>query len=147
MVSPPRICMAACGRSRSPTEVGSDFPKRASPGQRQAAGKRRKKEERGSVDVQMRLLTVESTNSGGGRRPKVPSSGQAAIRFLTALFCLTGVLLPMRAQASTATVLGNTTYTRTTGNPNQYTTTFTAPAWIVSPYDLHIVNGDSSGNN
>ena len=64
-----------------------------------------------------------------------------------ALFCLASVLLPAGAQASTATILGSTTYTRTTGAPNQYTTTFTAPAWIVSPYDLHIVNGDSSGNN
>src|SRR6267378_6492083 len=44
-------------------------------------------------------------------------------------------------------VFGPQTYTRTTGSPNEYTTAFTAPPWIVSPYKLHIVNGDASGNN
>jgi len=49
--------------------------------------------------------------------------------------------------AASAPVFGPQTYTRTTGAPNEYTTTFTAPTWIVSPYNLHIVNGDASGKN
>ena len=44
-------------------------------------------------------------------------------------------------------VFGPQTYTRTTGAPNEYTTTFTAPSWIISPFNLHIVNGDASGKN
>lgn len=41
---------------------------------------------------------------------------------------------------------GPQAYVRTTGAPDQYTSTFAVPAWIVSPYDLHIVNGDANGN-
>src|SRR5712692_9928735 len=62
-------------------------------------------------------------------------------------------LLVASASRSNAQVTADTpafgpqTYVRTTGEPNQYTSTFTAPAWIVSPYDLHIVNGDANGNH
>src|SRR5258708_27413276 len=52
------------------------------------------------------------------------------------------------AQVTPSTpIFGATTYTRTTGAPNQYTTTFTLPAWIANPYDLHIVNGSPTGSD
>src|SRR5882724_11588047 len=52
------------------------------------------------------------------------------------------------AQVTPSTpIFGPTTYTRTTGAPNQYTTTFTLPAWIANPYDLHIVNGSPTGSD
>jgi hypothetical protein len=64
------------------------------------------------------------------------------------LLYVSGLVPGAAAQVTASTpVFGPTTYTRTTGAPNQYTTTFTAPAWITSPYDLHIVNGDSSGKD
>jgi hypothetical protein len=67
-----------------------------------------------------------------------------------AVYCFC-VMLPVpvaEAQVAANTpVFGPQTYTRTTGAPNEYTTTFTAPPWIVSPFNLHIVNGDASGKN
>ncbi len=67
----------------------------------------------------------------------------------TAVLCVVLFAAPgAAAQVTPSTpVFGPQTYTRTTGAPNQYTTTFNAPAWIISPYDLHIVNGDSSGSD
>src|SRR5882724_13170230 len=60
------------------------------------------------------------------------------------MVCMPGA----EAQVTASTpVFGPQTYTRTTGAPNEYTTTFTAPPWIVSPFSLHIVNGDASGKN
>src|SRR5947209_12197452 len=69
------------------------------------------------------------------------------VLWVLALCCV--VMAPCASAQITANapVFGPQTYTRTTGSPNEYTTTFTAPAWIVSPYDLHIVNGDANGNN
>jgi hypothetical protein len=70
------------------------------------------------------------------------------VLLLTILLCVAGLVPGAEAQVTATTpVFGPTTYTRTTGAPNQYTTTFSAPSWIVSPYDLHIVNGDASGTN
>jgi hypothetical protein len=67
-----------------------------------------------------------------------------AVNFL----CLMVLMPTANAQVTANTpVFGPQTYTRTNGAPNEYTTTFTAPSWIVSPFDLHIVNGDSSGKN
>ena len=82
------------------------------------------------------------------RSPERASIRQGAVPLFTILLCLVGLVLPAPAQVTATTpVFGPTTYTRTTGSPNQYTTTFTAPAWVVSPYNLHIVNGEASGNN
>lgn len=56
---------------------------------------------------------------------------------------------PAEAQGtgSAVQVFGPKKYVRTTGAPNQYTDTFTVPGWIVSPYKLHIRNGEPSGTN
>jgi Bacterial Ig-like domain/Metallo-peptidase family M12B Reprolysin-like/IPT/TIG domain len=67
-----------------------------------------------------------------------------------AVYCFCVMLSVPVAQAQVTAntpVFGPQTYTRTTGAPNEYTTTFTAPPWIVSPFNLHIVNGDASGKN
>src|SRR5882762_3015656 len=65
---------------------------------------------------------------------------------VVALVC--AAALDAGAQVTPSTpIFGPTTYTRTTGAPNQYTTTFTLPAWIVNPYDLHIVNGSPTGSD
>ena len=72
----------------------------------------------------------------------------AAWTAVACAFALT-LLLAARGDAQVTAntpVFGPQTYTRTTGAPNQYTTTFTAPAWVVSPYNLHVVNGDANGN-
>lgn len=66
--------------------------------------------------------------------------------FLLFLVC-TVTLAPHAGAQATAPVFGPQTFVRTTGAPNGYTTTFSLPAWIVSPYNLHIVNGDANGNN
>ena len=67
-----------------------------------------------------------------------------AVNFL----CLMIFVPRASAQVTANTpVFGPQTYTRTIGNPNEYTTTFTAPSWIISPFNLHIVNGDASGKN
>lgn len=80
-------------------------------------------------------------------RSAVTLAGSLNFLVLWILALCSIVSLPDANAQVTAPVFGPQTYTRTTGPPNEYTTTFTAPAWIVSPYDLHIVNGDSKGNN
>src|SRR3954471_5744585 len=62
---------------------------------------------------------------------------------------LLGHLVPAAAQSggSGVQIFGPKQYVRTTGAPNQYTDTFAVPAWVVSPYKLHIQNGDPSGSN
>ena len=44
-------------------------------------------------------------------------------------------------------IFGPTQYLRTTGAPNQYTDTITVPANVGEPFLLHIVNGQSNGQN
>jgi hypothetical protein len=75
-------------------------------------------------------------------------SGRLLLVSAVLCLCVLGDVPSINAQVNANTpVFGPQTYTRTTGAPNQYTTTFTAPSWIVSPYDLHIVNGDANGKN
>lgn len=57
-------------------------------------------------------------------------------------------VLPATTQSgSSVQIFGPKQYVRTTGAPNQYTDTIAVPAWVVSPYKLHIQNGDPSGSN
>jgi Bacterial Ig-like domain/Bacterial Ig domain len=83
------------------------------------------------------------------RRPGGLSKIRIGLKALVLVAVSSSVFAPSeRAQVTANTpVFGPQTYVRTTGVPNEYTTTFTAPAWIVSPYNLHIANGDSNGNN
>jgi hypothetical protein len=37
------------------------------------------------------------------------------------------------------------TFVKTKGSPNSYTATFKVPAWVVAPFTMHVVNGDSDG--
>jgi large repetitive protein len=37
------------------------------------------------------------------------------------------------------------TFVRTRGSPTSYTATFKAPAWVVAPFTMHVVNGDEDG--
>ncbi len=72
----------------------------------------------------------------------------AGIGKLAVLAALLGYALPAATQSGSAVqVFGPKEYVRTTGAPNQYTDTFAVPAWAVSPYTLHIQNGDPSGSN
>jgi hypothetical protein len=72
----------------------------------------------------------------------------AGIGKLAVLVVLLGHALPAATQSGSAVqVFGPKEYVRTTGAPNQYTDTFAVPAWAVSPYTLHIQNGDPSGSN
>lgn len=74
------------------------------------------------------------------------------------LFCL--LAMPaMNAAAQTATGLtatpapgeavlfGPQKYVRTTGAKNEYTAIVNVPAWVKSPYRMHIQNGGRDGNN
>src|SRR6266700_2201197 len=45
------------------------------------------------------------------------------------------------------TFFGPQSYVRTTGQPNQFTSTFTVPAWITQPFFLHVENGDVEKNH
>ncbi len=42
-------------------------------------------------------------------------------------------------------IFGPTKYLRTEGPPNDYVTTVNVPAWVASPFDLHIQNGAADG--
>jgi hypothetical protein len=44
-------------------------------------------------------------------------------------------------------LFGPKQYLRTSGAPDQYTDTFTVPATIGAPFQLHIVNGQANGGN
>lgn len=81
-------------------------------------------------------------------RKKSRSLAIALVCTLVALVVF-AIFAPRSAAQLTAStpVFGPQTYVRTTGAPNEYTTTFTAPSWITSPYDLHIVNGAANGSN
>jgi len=62
-----------------------------------------------------------------------------------AWFCLATTAL---AQATPdQLIFGPTQYLRTTGAPNEYTETITVPANVGAPFLLHIVNGQSNGQN
>lgn len=55
---------------------------------------------------------------------------------------------PASAQSTpNQVVFGPNQYLRTTGAPNQYTDTITVPASVGPPFLLHIVNGQSNGQN
>lgn len=86
-----------------------------------------------------------------GMKERVPAIASSDCGVRVAIFLLSFVcivtLAPYASAQVTAPVFGPQTYVRTTGAPNGYTTTFSLPGWIVSPYNLHIVNGDANGSN
>src|SRR5262249_34523673 len=49
------------------------------------------------------------------------------------------------ATGGQVTVFGPQKYLRTTGAPNQYTSTFLLPPWALAPFVLHIQNGAATG--
>lgn len=56
--------------------------------------------------------------------------------------------LPVLAQSTPdQLIFGPQQYLRTSGAPNQYTGTITVPASVGAPFLLHIVNGQSNGQN
>ncbi len=64
------------------------------------------------------------------------------------LAALAGHLPPAAAQGGSGVqVFGPKEYVRTTGAPNQYTDVIAVPAWVASPFTLHVQNGDPSGTN
>ncbi|MBZ5508477.1 MAG: Ig-like domain-containing protein [Acidobacteriia bacterium] len=46
--------------------------------------------------------------------------------------------------ASGFKIFGPRTYVRTTGDPNQFDSAITVPAWITQPFYLHVQNGDEN---
>src|SRR5690348_15508156 len=52
---------------------------------------------------------------------------------------------PATGASTTINFFGPEEYVRTTGSPNNYSASVQVPAWITSPFDMHIENGDSTG--
>ena len=48
---------------------------------------------------------------------------------------------------ATVGIFGPQQYVRTTGAPNTYTTTVQVPAWVSSPFNLHIQSGEADGSH
>jgi len=59
-----------------------------------------------------------------------------------------GLVMPAVAQSTPdQLIFGTKQYVRTSGAPNQFTDTITVPANVGEPFLLHIVNGQSNGQN
>ena len=70
--------------------------------------------------------------------------------WLTVMLLLAGLGGPSLAAAQATPdqlIFGPQQYLRTTGAPNQYTATITVPTSVGAPFLLHIVNGQSNGQN
>ena len=72
------------------------------------------------------------------------------IKGCLAVMLLAGLGVPALASAQATpdqVLLGPTQYLRTTGAPNEYINTVTVPSSVGAPFLLHIVNGQSNGQN
>jgi YD repeat-containing protein len=67
--------------------------------------------------------------------------------FLAGLLLLSLADIGQAQSVPDQVLLGPKQYVRTSGDPNQYTDTFTVPASIGAPFQLHIVNGQANGAN
>src|SRR6185312_1427339 len=74
-------------------------------------------------------------------------AGLGRVAVVLSAILLVHVLPATTQSGSSVQIFGPKEYVRTTGAPNQYTDTIAVPAWVISPYKLHIQNGDSSGSN
>src|SRR5206468_11858932 len=52
---------------------------------------------------------------------------------------------PSPAPGGNVGIFGPQRYVRTTGPKNVYTTTVDVPAWVTSPFTMHIQNGEPNG--
>src|SRR6185437_96331 len=82
-------------------------------------------------------ITTLVEHSGGSNNFSILSNLRVALpRMLATL-----------GSGSSITVFGPQQFDRTTGPPNQYSTTFTLPVGAGSPFQLTVQNGDSAGNH
>lgn len=92
-----------------------------------------------------------SRNHSGKTLWYVPACvGGASLSLLRLLLlALVSVPAPLPFAQSTPDqlIFGPQQYLRTTGAPNEYTSTITVPTSVGEPFLLHIVNGESNGSN
>ncbi|HEX7895364.1 MAG TPA: PKD domain-containing protein, partial [Terriglobales bacterium] len=75
------------------------------------------------------------------------SGGSTNFSILSNLRVALPRMLATLGSGSSITVFGPQQFDRTTGPPNQYSTTFTLPVGAGSPFQLTVQNGDSAGNH
>lgn len=74
--------------------------------------------------------------------------GGRSLRALVFVLAMVGLASPSLAQSTPDHLLqGLTQYLRTSGAPNEYTDKMTVPTSVGEPFLLHIVNGQSNGQN
>ena len=79
----------------------------------------------------------------------VGGASLSLLRLFLLLLALVSVPAPLAFAQSTPDqlIFGPQQYLRTTGAPNEYTSTITVPTSVGEPFLLHIVNGESNGSN
>jgi hypothetical protein len=90
------------------------------------------------------LNKIQNPSAASSERPV---AGPVAMLHVPVVPPVVKAAATVAMSTTTVNIFGPTQFVRTTGPPNQYTVTVTVPASVVSPFNLHIQNGDPSGSN
>src|SRR5690348_12904924 len=79
----------------------------------------------------------------------IASINHSALRSLAGAASGAPMMIAQAGGGATTTIgiFGPQQYVRTTGPTNVYTTTVQVPAWVGSPFTLHIQNGEADGTH
>ncbi|HSM87149.1 MAG TPA: Ig-like domain repeat protein, partial [Candidatus Limnocylindrales bacterium] len=79
----------------------------------------------------------------------VNQGASPARHIFTNMAALNAMEPPLQTGGATTTIgiFGPQQYVRTTGDPNSYTTVVQVPAWVASPFNMHIQCGEADGTN